>query len=164
MIIIIEGIDRAGKTTLCNMLANKYGFPIFKDDQRYMYSAENRVIDVNTEKLNSALNMIERKCVDNIIFDRFHLTEYVYGVCDRKYINKHIEELDKRLAADPRVLMILVNPIDIDRASEEHGSNLKSHMVMYNTKYNESKIKNKRKCTRHEYNRIIEWIDEKISQ
>ncbi len=33
MIIIIEGIDRVGKTTLANMLSERFSIPIYKQER-----------------------------------------------------------------------------------------------------------------------------------
>ena len=33
MIIIVEGIDRVGKTTLCNRLRQELGYPVFKHNK-----------------------------------------------------------------------------------------------------------------------------------
>lgn len=151
MIIIVEGVDRVGKTSLCEQIieaANKNeGIELkrFRDDTRYYkYTHDDRKL--NTEKANTLTNLIENKMVDNIIIDRFHLTEYIYGLADRAYINNAMVDIDDRLSKLDNVLLIYVQPQDIDWSSEQHGSCLRFHDSMMAGFYNYSKIKMKIKC------------------
>ena len=61
MIIVVEGIDRVGKTTLCDMIEERYrnvlDFMRFRDDTRYAHSHGDRL--VNTEKINTLQNLME---------------------------------------------------------------------------------------------------------
>lgn len=152
MIIIVDGIDRVGKTTLIDKIIDKYkgqyDFKKFKDDSRYVHTHGDMM--VNTEKNNTIMNMIEECVVDNVILDRFHMTEFVYGGCDRAYKNEYMFDIDRRLAKLPvrdrhpiNVILIYMRPVDIERSSAEHGKNLSRHLRWYEDFYNVSRIKNK---------------------
>lgn len=169
MVIIIEGIDRVGKTTLCEMIEDRYresvGFRRFRDDTRYIHNHLNR--QVNTEKINTLQNLLEAGFINNIILDRYHITEFVYGAIERSYKNVDMYDIDKRLAdmakkdtadeseeeIDPGmsfdghiqndVVLIYVVPTDIKLSSEEHGYNLERHLKWYDDFYNNTLIKDK---------------------
>lgn len=151
MIIIIEGIDRVGKTTLCNKIIEKYKdyhFRRFRDDNRYTHT--HNFMNVNTEKINTLQNLIEEGFVDNVILDRYHMTEFVYGGCDRAYKNDAMYDIDRRLSRLPirdrypiNVVLIYMVPVDIERSSAEHGKNLSRHLRWFEDFYNTSRIKNK---------------------
>lgn len=100
MIIIVEGIDRVGKTTLCEMIEEHYKESLnikrFRDNTRYAHNHNDMM--VNTEKNNTIVSMIEEDIIHNIILDRFHITEFVYGAVDRSYKNFDMYDIDRRLA------------------------------------------------------------------
>lgn len=74
MMIVVEGMDNTGKTTLVSQLREKYLFPVLVSS-RY-YETENR-----TEKwVRWIYKMMELSRDEHIIFDRFPLiSEHVYG-------------------------------------------------------------------------------------
>ena len=49
MIVIIEGIDRVGKTTLANKLHDEYGFEIYKSERQdiFKWNSFNIGCDIN---------------------------------------------------------------------------------------------------------------------
>lgn len=143
MIIIVEGIDRVGKTTLVNKLTESCDIKSFIDSYlNFNYldfsSVTTKVIEVkgdrnnivaNTEKINSLLNFFEQFSdkIGNILLDRFHFSEYVYGLVDRKYMSNEVfRNFDKRLA-ELNTLIIYVDPINLSWSSEQHGADLTYH-------------------------------------
>lgn len=84
MIIAVEGIDRTGKSTFCEALSNKTGFVNF-------YAPESDIV------LNKDKNMYDEadKCLKlatladlsstDVVFDRFHISDFVYGIVNRNY-------------------------------------------------------------------------------
>ena len=76
-IIIVEGIDRVGKTTLCEKLEDELGYKRFRDDFRYYGNYKQK--SINNEKINTLMNLIEGGFIDNIILDRFHLKKKKNG-------------------------------------------------------------------------------------
>lgn len=189
MVIIIEGIDRVGKTTLSEMIEERYrgfmDFIRFRDDTRYVHNHLNR--EVNTEKINTLQNLLEAGLIDNIILDRYHITEFVYGAIERSYKNVDMYDIDKRLAEldrkdtpeeeedgvnviDPGmsydghehndVVLIYVVPVDIKMSSTEHGYNLERHLKWYNDFYDNTLIKNKIKVDYETLDLALDFIDD----
>lgn len=186
MVIIVEGIDRVGKTTLCEMIEERYiesvGFRRFRDDTRYIHNHLNR--EVNTEKINTLQNLLEEGFIHNIILDRYHITEFVYGAIERSYKNDDMYDIDKRLAeldkkdtfdedeeeVDPGmsydghiqndVVLIYVVPVDIKMSSTEHGHNLERHLEWYNDFYDNTEIKNKIKVDYETLGLALDFIDD----
>lgn len=184
MVIIVEGIDRVGKTTLCEMIEERYrdsiDFRRFRDDTRYIHNHLNR--EVNTEKINTLQNLLEAGLIDNVILDRYHITEFVYGAIERSYKNVDMYDIDKRLAEldkkdtvdedeiDPGmsfdghehndVVLIYVVPVDIKMSSTEHGYNLERHLKWYNDFYDNTLIKNKIKVDYESLGLALDFIDD----
>lgn len=186
MVIIIEGIDKVGKTTLCEMIEEKYadsiGFRRFRDDTRYVHNHLNK--EVNTEKINTLQNLLDGGFIKDIILDRYHITEFVYGAIERSYKNEAMYDIDKRLAElnkkdtldeneeeiDPGmsydghiqndVVLIYVVPVDIKYSSEKHGYNLERHLEWFNDFYDNTLIENKIKVDYKTLELALDFIDE----
>lgn len=146
MIVIVEGIDRVGKTTLVNKLVKECPIKPFIDSYlkftyyNYEYNKTLQVdgsrnnITANTEKINSLLNFFEQ-FTDNIdvdiLLDRFHLSEFVYGMCDRNYLSfEAFDSFDERLS-ELNALIVYVEPKDLSWSSEQHGSDLQKHLEAF---------------------------------
>lgn len=142
MIILVDGIDRVGKTTLVEKLSMELGYPVFKDDTRYSMSHESMAL--NSEKLNTLINAIEKGLVKDAIFDRFHWTEFIYGKVDRGYVNRDVYDMETRLEnydiKTGNIVQVIVYPEDIDRSSREHGSRLDDHMFLYDFVANMTRV------------------------
>ena len=85
MIVIVEGIDRVGKTTLVNKLVQG-GFINLKDE--FILANHNLIDsfeDYSVGKCES-FYVLAKSLSDsgkNVVIDRLYLTELVYGACDR---------------------------------------------------------------------------------
>lgn len=128
MIVIVEGIDRVGKTTLCNKLHEETYFPIYKHKHKeFNYSKMDNLNE--TDKMLQLLDLCNI-LHGNIIFDRFHWSDLVYGILDRNYniplAYDNFHKIDQRLI---NAIIIYVMPTDIEKSSIEHGKDL--------TKYNQ---------------------------
>lgn len=134
MVIVVEGIDRVGKTTFVNKLSKRSGIPVFKHDassfQYEMMDNENE-----TDKMLQLLEMVEMLDGD-VIFDRFHMSEFVYGVINRGYLYEEAKQrfktIDEKLASMGAVVCY-IKPVDIERSVLEHGRDLKEHSVLFDT-------------------------------
>ena len=161
MVIIIEGIDRVGKTTLCDMIIDAItdmNFIRFRDDTRYAHSFQN--MDINTEKINTLQNLMEQGLVDNVILDRYHLTEWVYGGVDRQYENDEMWDIDKRMQENVPCILIYVVPTDVRLSSQEHGKNLSRHNAWFNEAYEQTVIENKIKVDYNTLADAVEYVKE----
>lgn len=160
MVIIVEGIDRVGKTTLCNALSKKLNVPIYKHDISHMdYSKMDNMNE--TDKMSHMLTLCEM-FNGNIIFDRFHWSDYVYGIIDRHYsvvsATNNLSYLNKRLN-DLNAIIVYVQPNNIKLSSDEHGSDLSHHLSLMNYCYETSTVK-MFKCTYDTIDNVIEEIKE----
>ena len=128
MIIIVEGIDRVGKSTLCEKLKEKYGLPVFKFNPLFPISSRQR----NAEVSNCMLQMVEAMGGDkvNVVFDRFTMSEFVYGLMDRNYNSiAECRAIEDRLFK-MNSLLIYVKPTDVAESSKQHGHDLRMHDVL----------------------------------
>lgn len=126
MIIIVEGIDRVGKTTLCKKLSDELGFPIFKN---VPYLDGVRTSQCENELINQLINFME--CTKpNVILDRFHASEFVYGKLERNYKNYDVFVFDERLSKLDCILLY-VRPTDVKCSSDEHGKDLTKHLLAF---------------------------------
>lgn len=145
MIVILEGIDRVGKTTIAKELESKLGFKIFKKDRIY----GNSIPDKNAALVNygNALGIVDvlnwDGFNDNIVIDRFHWTEAVYSLCDRD--NREAKKLMgyvelKMLEKKEKYLIVYVRPTDIKFSSRMHGSDLSQHLEEFEKLYSHTQL------------------------
>lgn len=145
--IIIEGIDRVGKTTLANKISEELGIKILNDPyMQYSYLSFNEEliasekvkeshndIEINIERMNAFLNYYEQfgNKQQQFIVDRFHVSELVYGWCDRGYLAlEPFEKIDRRLMNLDTIIMY-VEPTNLQWSSKQHGKDLYAHHRMF---------------------------------
>lgn len=164
MIIIVEGIDRVGKTTLCDKLHNELNIPVYKHIGPFKY--KNMDNDSETDQLLQLLQMCKLQ-KSFIIFDRFHLTDYVYGIIERNYdiekANNNFKLLDDFIKDNFKdAVLLLVLPTDINKSSEEHGKDLSVHNEELYKLFKESKIENKWRCTYNTLDEAVSFVRTRI--
>lgn len=163
MVYIVDGIDRVGKSTLARKLASSLGAIIFKDSFYSVYTSKDVNAACGIEKLQTTLNMLvtlQKKGI-HVVLDRFHLTEAVYGKLSRGYSTVELLSFDRQLAGilGDNVCLTLVKPTSVDRSSEEHGSDLSKHELMFCTLYEASSIAKKHAI---DYTQIDSYVDELV--
>lgn len=162
MIVIVEGIDRVGKTTLVDRLKRETGFAIYHDGMNF--PVEKRDNDNETDKMYKMLQVYKAGKPD-IIFDRFHWTDFVYGCLQRDYSfakalrNKDLLETELWIQ---KAVIVLVKPTNIEESSLQHGSDLSRHEQLFELLFNESKLK-KITCTYHTISEAQKWVHEEIN-
>ena len=128
MIIIVEGIDRVGKSTFCKMLQQK-GYTVL-DSKIHTSKAEvgEDVYDMLQEERTIAqaqlLALLDKS--EKIVIDRFHLSQIVYGYYDRHRDNSVSMLLLEDLLIRNSIL-VLIRPTDVFISSQQHGSDLTDH-------------------------------------
>ena len=134
--MIIEGIDRVGKTTLANMLSKEFNIPVFKKDRICGNEAKDE--EATAFNYGNAAGIVDiwnwKDFKQDMIVDRFHWTESVYGQVERgsnesRYYMGLIEE--RMLLRKNKYLMIYMRPTSIERSSEEHGKDLSEHLKRF---------------------------------
>lgn len=159
MIIIVEGIDRVGKTTLCNKLKDIFGIPILHHES----TISNYKKDNENETDKSLLTLEICKITNSsIILDRFHLSDFVYGMIERNYdidiAVGNFKKIDYDISDMDDVFLIYVLPTNIKESSNQHGKDLSIYDKEFYDLFKHSKIKNKWRCTYNTLNEAIEFI------
>lgn len=162
MIVIIDSIDRVGKTTLATKLSEALNGKIYKHSEKNKGYCK-MTDDGETAAMLAMIDMYALYPENTIIFDRFHLSNYVYGRIHRNYDEttalQNFDKIDENLAELDNVYLVKVNPTDIERSSREHGSSLVEHQKLFDFLYNRSKIENKFEC---DYNTMDEVVSKII--
>lgn len=143
MIIIVEGIDRVGKTTLCNQLSDELNIPIFKKDRitsSISLTQEDEVL-INVGHAHGLIDAWSMFTDNHIIVDRFYWTEYVYTKLQRcRHIPyEFVTEIEDHLASTDYFL-VYVRPTDIAWSSNQHGSDLSEHLAIFDELYSLSRL------------------------
>lgn len=154
MVIILEGIDRVGKTTLVNKISEEINGITFKAERvenRLCTFRENNAISYGycMGQVQLFNNTYAKDNEKHIIIDRFHWTEYVYTKIHRyRDLDKfYISNVEKEMMKCRQgYLVILMMPININKCSRMHGSDLSKHQKLFNELYGESELL-KYKCT-----------------
>ena len=136
-IVIVEGVDRVGKSTLCSKLADKLKIGIYHDTEKLFYNETNEGIDLKFEALMNYIKYHK----GNILFDRFHLTELVYDSLRGQSFNSY-KDIDEQLSKMDTTLILVLSE-DIDESSRQHGKDLCKHQNAFINEFMKSKIKNK---------------------
>lgn len=163
MIIIVEGIDRVGKTTLVNRIQKATGFTVYHDNNVFGVNKMD-----NENETDKMLKMLEVYKVGKpgIIFDRFHWTDFVYGCLQRNYSftraleNKDLIETELRVL---KAVIVLVKPTDIEESSLQHGSDLSRHEQLFELLFSESRL-DKLSCTYDTIYDAQKWVRDSVDR
>lgn len=177
MIFIVEGIDRVGKTTLVNKITKEcnevkhfldsfinFSYYDFNTTNHVAVKADRKDVIANTEKMNSLVNFFEQFSdeIGNILIDRFHLSEFVYGLADRNYLSlEAFEFIDERLSNLDTVI-IYVEPKDLEWSSQQHGSSLSRHLDIFENVIKKTKCE-VIKCNFDTFDEVVFKIKERIA-
>lgn len=132
MIVVVEGIDRVGKTTLVNRLV-KAGFVSIKDEF-VIDSFIKKFDDYSVGKCESfvkAARELEAKGL-NVVIDRLHLTEYAYGHADRNgFVNEQAIWAVDMMLAKMNAILCYVQPADIELSNKLAGKDQSKKYQMF---------------------------------
>lgn len=128
MILIVEGIDRVGKSTFIRRLEERLDYKEFRPRQDIF----ERTKDCETAKCFVTLEALRifDECNIDIVIDRFHISEYVYGMIDRKYLNLNMKWIDNDLSK-MNCKIVFFSPENLEQSSEEHGKDLSLHHLLF---------------------------------
>ena len=101
MVIILEGANGTGKTTLARHLIEVHGFIYHKDTGSNLSKLppEYRIAATKEAIIAQAKLLVSLADNCNIVVDRFHLTEQVYGWIERFYRIGYCKEVEEILNA-----------------------------------------------------------------
>ena len=101
MIIAVEGIDRTGKSTFCKALSDITGFVNFYAPESDLVNNEDKNMYDEADKCLKLAVLADLSATD-VVFDRFHISDFVYGIVNRNYdateAMKLFKKVDKKLA------------------------------------------------------------------
>lgn len=110
MLIIFESGDKKGKSTLAKELSKELNVPYMKlknikiDDD--IKIKDNVSISTHSQ-LETVTQLFERGLIKDAIFDRFHISEYVYNeLFGREYDTNYIVNIEDRLSKLNDILII----------------------------------------------------------
>ena len=110
MHIIFEGIDNVGKTTQIQKIQKYlYDKPIHKLHYSNFKDLNKNILDYSKQVYNQMVDLLNNDKY-NLILDRAHLGEYVYGKKYRNYTDEECEyvfELEKKIKCDVRLIVLI---------------------------------------------------------
>ena len=138
MVIIIEGLDRTGKTTLANKLSERFNIPIYKKDREEFGNSleEDELINLGDSLATVKLFNSELFKGRHVILDRFHWSEYVFNIVDRggflndRYLDEVCYEMDKNAS---NYIIIHMHPTNLLRCvrNDEYGRDINTFAEYY---------------------------------
>ena len=148
MIVIVEGIDRVGKTTLCNKIGKLMNAPVAHDASGFH---GNSIDSHNWDIIKSHAQLMQQNVIGSAVMDRFHLSQFAYSVTFRgakpKDADRYLRFIeDTLLDVNPMPYLIYVKPENLKRSIEEHGQDITLADEFMNVAYNLSRLK-KTTCT-----------------
>ena len=141
MIVIVEGIDRVGKSTFCKMLQEK-GYKLLDSKihtDQFEVGAEiyDRLQEERTVAQAQLLSLLDKS--EKIVIDRFHLSQAVYGLYERGRTTwPHMQLLEEFIANN--AILVYIKPTDILQSSARHGKSLIAHAEYFDTLYDISSL------------------------
>ena len=135
MIIAVEGIDRTGKSTFCEALSDSSGFTNFyapesdivKNKDKNMYDEADKCLK---------LAVLANLSATDVVFDRFHISDFVYGIVNRNYDVKEamklFKKVDKKLA-NLGVVIYYFKPKTVAYSSVLEGRDLTEEYELFET-------------------------------
>ena len=101
MIIAVEGIDRTGKSTFCEALSDNTGFVNFYAPESDIVKNKDKNMYDEADKCLKLATLAELYSTD-VVFDRFHMSDFVYGILNRNYdideATRLFKKVDEKLA------------------------------------------------------------------
>lgn len=130
-LIFVEGMDCSGKDTQIKAICN--AFPKDNFHTLHYHAIKSRTAEESRERHEAlyveAFNMVSVRCLQNFIFNRSHLGEYVYGYLyrdydDPEYVFRMEREPGFRELFENACLLVLVNNDFDTLLAREDGDSL----------------------------------------
>jgi thymidylate kinase len=161
MILILEGPTMAGKTTLAKYLIEQENFAYYKDVAFYEKSDDSaEVARAHTmSNINTVVDMLDyMSCYVDIIIDRLHLSEMVYGSIDRRNASKPFyTHIDQKLSRKHDVRLLMLTD-DTESFELRNKKTMRDYNILYDIVYNESML-NKLRCKATDLDDIQKFLN-----
>jgi thymidylate kinase len=112
MIVIVEGANATGKTQFCDFLKVVHDFTVIKDNSVHGIEEQDKRAFAEGGIRGYVTMMCHLPPHKNFAFDRFHITEAVYGM-RRGYEMLYIDEIDRRLKDLNVKLLLMDDSLDV---------------------------------------------------
>lgn len=166
MILILEGPNKCGKTTLADFLVRNYRFKYHKN--RKWYDIE-KAIGVSEQKkyaegaitaISEMFKFFDKK--QNYIIDRHHWTEYAYGLANRGYVSKMFFEVDRFLLDDSfkfnYQVRVLYLTDSVDELTFRNNMNMRYLSNCFDIAYNWSELPRFKANAKNIFE-IAQWLE-----
>ena len=143
MLIILEGVEGAGKTSIANCLKNDFGYHIYTTERPRNTSNKFDFSSLWRGEIKSIIKLLHIISKEKIVFDRLHLSEFVYSCLYSHYAKNFdiIKEVDKELLnygarivycyAKPQTLLTRVKNKLIDEFDKDFMVNYTKHLSLF---------------------------------
>ena len=133
MIIAVEGIDRTGKSTFCEALSDNTGFVNFYAPESDIVKNKDKNMYDEADKCLKLATFADLSSTD-VVFDRFHISDFVYGIVNRNYdideAMKLFKKVDQKLAK-LGVVVYYFKPMTVAYSSVLEGRDLSKEYELF---------------------------------
>ena len=165
LIVVVEGLERTGKTTLCKEFEER-GFVYFKDFNRI----NKHLCSGMESRLDTTLTFLQNLSENgvNVVVDRLHLSEYAYGKIFRKGHAANVDYIDNAISKLNSVLILCKFDNDEEyknrmllKYTPEQVRKLSEEFEYY---FDKSEIKNKfeYEFSKYDVSKYVNYIFEQI--
>lgn len=143
MILLVEGIDRVGKSTLCDKLSKATGAVVFRANSTQFVRNDSKDIYNEADKAYK-LYKLAYDTGSDVIFDRMHISDAVYAISRRMYdLESSISIFKKidKVASQYGVKVLYIKPDEqggLSRCEKMAGEHLRQELKLFDRVYNES--------------------------
>lgn len=142
-IVVVEGIDRTGKSTFCEKLSNELGYKIFRAPTTVLVNNQQKDF-VNEADKCLKLATLAAISGQDIVFDRLHFSDAVYSITRRNFYQPAVEDIfrtvDKEIARMPVHVVYFIPDADgIEGCEARAGESLKNDKEVFDWCYDVSK-------------------------
>lgn len=140
MIFLVEGIDRVGKSTLCDKLSKETGAVVFRANSTQFISNSDKDIYNEADKAYKLYKLAHDTCSD-VVFDRMHLSDAVYATSRRWYDLESSLDVFKKVdevASQYGVSILYIKPDEqggLSRCEKMAGESLEHDLELFDRVY-----------------------------
>jgi len=160
MIVILEGVNCTGKSTMAEFLRRAMGFRYLNDDTIHSAQAPDEIKQLCEGGIKALTEAFKSLSGINLLVDRFHLTEYVHGLLDRGYDASYIIEIDKQLSLLGAKLLYMTD--DIFLINERVGKDLTRYKNAFDNAFLYSSIDKRYYNLLEPVPVIVDWLTKGI--